>query len=201
MEKPDLATVPGEAAKVLRFWFGDERAAAYPRLRDEWFQKRSEFDAAIREHFMTVHQRGAQGELEHWRNTVPGALAYVILFDQFSRNMFRDSGEAFAFDGMALAAAKSAVANGFDVQLASAMRMFFYLPFEHSEALPDQERAVMLFQQLAQNEPTLAGVLEYARRHRDVIARFGRFPHRNRILRRPSTPDEEAFLREPGSSF
>ena len=201
MDKPDLATVPGEAAKVLRFWFGDERAAAYPSFRNEWFRKRSEFDAAIREHFITIHQRGAQGELEHWCNTVPGALAYVILFDQFSRNMFRDSAEAFAFDGMALAAAKSAVANGFDAQLAPVMRMFFYVPFEHSETLADQERSVVLFQCLAEQELGLTDGLEYAKRHRDVIMRFGRFPHRNLILGRFNTPEEEAFLKQPGSSF
>ena len=201
MERLDLATVPGEAAKVLRFWFGDEREVAYPRFRDEWFQKRSEFDKAVRAHFMTIHQLGSRGELEHWRTTVPGALAYVILFDQFSRNMFRNSAAAFAFDAMALAAANSAVASGFDAQLAPAMRMFFYLPFEHSETLADQERSVILFQCLVEGEPGLADVLEYAKRHRDVIMRFGRFPHRNLILGRLSTPEEEAFLKQSGSSF
>lgn len=201
MAKPDPATVPEEAAKVLRFWFGDEAAVAYPCVRNEWFQKRGEFDTAIRERFAAIHQRGAQGELEYWRETAPGALGYVVLFDQFSRNMFRGSAEAFAFDGMALAAAKSAVANGFDAQLAPAMRMFFYLPFEHSETLADQERAVVLLQCLVEEEPGLIDMLEYAKRHRDVIMRFGRFPHRNLILRRPSTPEEEAFLKQPGSSF
>ena len=201
MEKLDLATVPGEAATVLRFWFGDERETAYPRFRDEWFQKRGEFDTAIREHFMTIHQRGSWGELEHWRTTLLGALAYVILFDQFSRNMFRDSAAAFAFDTMALAAAHSAVASGFDAHLAPAMRMFFYLPFEHSENLVDQERSVILFQRLAEEEPGLTDVLEYAKRHHDVIMRFGRFPHRNRLLGRLSTPEEAAFLRQSGSSF
>jgi len=201
MERPDLATVPGEAAKVLRFWFGDERAVAYPRVRDEWFQKRSNFDTAIRERFLTIHERGARGELEHWRTTVPGALAYVILFDQFSRNMFRDSPEAFAFDGMALDAARSAVANGFDTQLAPAMRMFLYVPFEHSESLADQERSVVLFQLLADEDPELADALQYAKKHRDVIMHFGRFPHRNFILGRTHSPEEEAFLKQPGSSF
>src|ERR1700674_2577282 len=134
MERPDLATVPGEAAKVLRFWFGDERAAAYPRVRDEWFQKRSNFDTAIRERFLTIHERGARGELAHWRTTVPGALVYVILFDQFSRNMFRDSPGAFAVDGRSLDMTRGAVASVFDTQLAPAMRMFLYVPFEHSES-------------------------------------------------------------------
>jgi uncharacterized protein (DUF924 family) len=201
MAKPDPTTIPGEAQMVLRFWFGDEAAVTYPCVRNEWFQKRSEFDTAIRERFATIHQRGAQGELEYWRETVPGALAYVVLFDQFSRNMFRGSAEAFAFDGMALTAAKSALANGFDTQLAPAMRMFFYLPFEHSETLADQERSVVLLQCLAEEEPGLTDMLEYAKRHRDVIMLFGRFPHRNLILRRPSTPEEEAFLKQPGSSF
>lgn len=201
MELPDWSRISEEAATVLRFWFGDEREVGFPHFRNEWFRKRAETDAAVRERFLAIHERGARGELEHWRETLLGSLAYVVLFDQFPRNMFRDTAHAFAFDGLALAAAEEALIKGFDTRVPPPMRMFFYLPFEHSEALAYQERAVALFERMAHNEPSLADLPEYAKKHRDVIARFGRFPHRNRLLGRENTPEEEAFLKQPGSSF
>jgi uncharacterized protein (DUF924 family) len=201
LKKLDLSTILPEAARVLRCWFGDESEASYPRLRDEWFRKREEFDVAISDNFKALYECGARGELEGWRGTPLGALAYVILFDQFSRNMFRGSAQAFAFDSLALAAAEQSIANGYAAQIPPPMRMFLYMPFEHSEARADQERSVALFQSLADEAPELTDMLEYANRHRDVIMRFGRFPHRNPILGRLNTLEEEEFLKQPGSWF
>ena len=172
---------------VLDFWFADPA---------RWWRKDPAFDAEIRQRFEALHTAIERGDHEAWRQTPRGALAYVLVLDQFSRNMFRDTAKSFASDAQALAAAKDAIDRGFDAQLTPAERTWFYLPLMHSEALADQERCVALFQTIDAPEN-----LDFAKKHRDIIVRFGRFPHRNAILGRPSTPEELEFLTQPGSSF
>ena len=195
----DNAALATEAADILRFWFGVSSLQAAVS-RNEWFAKDAAFDAAIDERFFAVYERGAAGELESWRAQPESALAYVLLFDQFPRNMFRGTPQAFATDGKALSCAKAVVAAGFDERVPPLARVFFYLPFEHSERLADQRYSLKLFGRVA-SHPGTEGVLDYARRHAAVIERFGRFPHRNAILGRTSTAEEEDFLQQPGSAF
>jgi len=140
-------------------------------------------------------ERAARGELEQWRSTPLAALALVVVLDQFPRNLFRGTARAFSSDSMALAAARGAVARGFDRLLSPAERTFVYMPYEHAEDLAAQRRSLALFHALDPND------MEYAKRHYEIIARFGRFPHRNVILGRESTPDEIEFLKRRGSSF
>ncbi len=198
-------------ASVLAFWFGAERddaatAAAQAKL---WWHKHPATDRAIAGRFASWLERAAAGELDAWAASPRGRLALILLTDQFPRNIHRDTPQAFAFDPLARAWCIDGLALGMDAALRPIERVFFYLPLEHSESLPDQDRAVALFETLAAEAARLApdgraafeGFADYARRHRDVIARFGRFPHRNRILGRASTESERAFLREPGSSF
>jgi len=168
-------------ADVLAFWF-----EAGPK---KWFTKDAGFDAQIREKFLPTYEAAAQGWLADWEATAEGALALVIVLDQFPRNMFRGSPRAFATDALAHAVADRAVARGFDKQLGLPKRNFFYLPFMHSEALADQERCVDLCRE-AGDENTL----KYAELHADIIRRFSRFPHRNAVLGRATTPEEQAFL-------
>ena len=172
---------------VLAFWNADP---------EKWWKKDPAFDAEIRTRFADLHAAIARGEHEDWRATPRGAIAYVLVLDQFSRNMFRGTPESFAYDAQALAAARAAIDAGFDQQLSLDERIWFYLPLEHSEDLADQERCVALFQTVGN-----AYYLQFAEAHRDIIRRFGRFPHRNSILGRPSTPEEVEFLKQPGSSF
>ena len=139
--------------------------------------------------------------LQAWAAEPLGALAQVIVLDQFTRNAFRDSARAFAGDERALAAARAMVDAGQDRLLSGVQRQFVYMPFEHAEDLAAQRQALQLFSQLGRDEPALADLLRWAQAHHDIIARFGRFPHRNALLGRASTPDEEAFLKTPGSSF
>lgn len=169
------------AADVLAFW----RAAGH----DRWFKHDDAFDAAIRERFASTYEEAAAGKLSAWENSPEGALALVIVLDQFPRNMFRGSARCFAADPLARAAAGRAIARGFDQATAMPERTFFYLPFEHSEALDDQERSVALFAATGD-----ADSLKWAELHADIIRRFGRFPHRNAPLGRITTPDEQAFL-------
>lgn len=171
---------------VLTFWFADP---------DRAWRKDPAFDEEIRRRFGDLHAAVVRGEHEAWRTTPRGALAYVIVLDQFSRNLYRGDPRAFAADAQARAAAAEAVAAGHDQALTTAERGFLYMPFMHSEALADQDRAVALFRPLG------GASLEFAERHRDIVARFGRFPHRNAVLGRASTPEEAAFLTQPGSSF
>ncbi len=168
-------------ADVLAFWFG-----AGPK---KWFAKDASFDAEIRDKFLPAYEAAAQGHLAGWEATPEGALALVIVLDQFPRNMFRGSPRTFDSDPLALAIAARALARGFDKQLGPPKRNFFYLPFMHSEALADQERCVELSRE-AGDENTL----KFALLHADIIRRFGRFPHRNSILGRKTTPDEQTFL-------
>jgi len=182
--------------EVLEFWFGEPRGAR----RRQWFEKDPAFDAQIRARFLPLHEALALGDPAYWLDDAQRCLARIVVLDQFPRNMFRGSPRAFAADPLALQAAHHALAQGYDRTLLPVERMFVYLPFEHSEALADQERACELCRPLAAFAET-DDVYRYALAHRDIIARFGRFPHRNAILGRASTPEELEFLTQPGSGF
>jgi uncharacterized protein (DUF924 family) len=197
--------VPRPAEDVLEFWFTPDASATsegtggFPTRR-HWFHKDPAFDAVIRERFGTSIAQAVAGGLGEWCATPRGALARVLLLDQFTRNAFRDTPDSFMGDARALATARAAIARGQDRALAPVERWFLYMPFQHSESLADQEQSVALFRALAQ-ETGLAEPVEWAERHAEVIRRFGRFPHRNAILGRASTPGELDFLRSPGSRF
>ena len=188
------------AQAILDFWFTPSSSPEYGHFRSVWFQKNPEFDAMIRNRFGAVYQQAAAGQLTPWQGAAQTCLALILLLDQFPRNLFRGTAQAFATDLQALATAKYAVAQGYERELLPVQRWFIYCPFEHSENLEDQDRAVTLFEQLS-DDPDSAEAIDYAVRHREVILRFGRFPHRNVILGRVSTPEEEEFLGQPGSSF
>lgn len=194
--------------EVLEFWFGDALGSAPPA--DErvqlWFRKNDAFDRAIQERFGTLPELAGRGGLDAWRGAALAALALVLVLDQFPRNLFRRSARAFAFDPLARDVALDAIARGFDAALPPIAASFFYLPLEHAEDIGLQERAVQLFERLiarapAELHPTLENFAAYARRHRDVIRRFGRFPHRNATLGRASTPAEVAYLDSGGDRF
>jgi uncharacterized protein (DUF924 family) len=190
---------PGGAwREVVDFWFGPVDARGRARL--EWFRKNPQFDAAIRARFGEIHGAAARGELEAWRASPEPMLALVLVLDQFSRNLSRGDARAFAQDAHARECARQALDRGDDLQLLPVERQFLYMPFEHSEALADQDRAVELMRSLEAFEAT-RGVADWAEKHRTIIRRFGRFPHRNAALGRPSTAAEAAFLQEPGSGF
>ena len=179
---------------VLDFWFGQP-----PK---NWFRKDAAFDATIRARFGATIDKAVSGGLREWDRQGPaGTLARILVLDQFTRNAWRGTPAAFAGDALALAAALVLVESGGDQALTPQQRAFAYMPFEHAEDPAMQQRAVDLFTQLAAQHDGLTDTRDYACRHRAVIARFGRFPHRNAILGRPSTPDETAFLAEPGSRF
>ena len=180
---------------ILGFWFGEPDSQDFGKPRQAWFTKNSTFDAVIRERFSKVVEVAATGQLDMMADSPEGALALIIVLDQFPRNMFRDDARAFAHDAHARRIANEALEKGFDRELIPVMRKFMYMPFEHSEDIADQERAVALFKQLGEDD------LEWAEKHRKIIERFGRFPHRNAVLGRISTPEEHHFLEQPGSSF
>jgi uncharacterized protein (DUF924 family) len=169
------------AAEVVSFW----REAGPER----WFNKDTAFDEEIRNRYLATHEAAAAGKLSDWEQTAEGALALLILLDQFPRNMFRGEARAFATDPLARAIAAGAIVRGFDSQAPEGMRGFFYLPFEHSEDLADQERCVAFYKAAGDAEG-----LKWAELHADIIRRFGRFPHRNAALGRATTPEEQAFL-------
>ena len=171
-------------ADVVAFW-----RDAGP---DKWFEKDAAFDEEIRRRFLTAHEAAASGKLTQWETSAEGALALLILLDQFPRNMFRGEARAFATDPLARAITSRAILNGFDGAFPE-MRGFFYLPFEHSENLADQERGLTLYQAAGDEDG-----LKWAKLHADIIRRFGRFPHRNAVFGRVSTPDEQKFLDEGG---
>ncbi len=187
---------------VLENWLGPEaqRDAPGPELRKRWFVKSAETDAWLqREHGADLDAAG-RGDYDDWAATARGRLALVIVLDQFTRNLRRDTGAMFDNDDKALQLAREGIARGDDRGLRAAERNFLYMPFMHSERLDDQDRSVALFKQLAADAPALDAV-EWAIKHRDIVARFGRFPHRNLLLGRTNTPDEIEFLKQPGSSF
>ncbi|NJM34728.1 MAG: DUF924 family protein [Rhodomicrobium sp.] len=173
-----------QADALVEFW----RNAGQER----WFAKDAEFDRQFRERFLAAHEAAVRGELDGWLGSPMGALALVLLLDQFPRNVFRGSPRMYATDAKARRIADQAIAAGHDMATEPALRLFFYLPFSHSEALADQERAVALVHPLG--EPSLS----HATHHRDIVKRFGRFPHRNAILGRAMTPEEQRFLDEGG---
>lgn len=189
---------------VLDFWFGPPDDPGHALARPAWFRKDPDFDAAIQQHFGAPTERALVGGIDDWIApplAARPALARVIVLDQFPRNLWRGSARAFAGDAMALQTARALVATGLDRELTGVQRQFVYLPFEHAEDVSHQRTAVQLFQQLARDEPALAGLTEWAQRHHDIVARFGRFPHRNAALGRASTAAETAFLEQPGSGF
>lgn len=184
---PDAASWPRE---VISFWFDDA-------VRGRWFGANdAQFDLLIRDRFGVLYRACVDQSIDAALASTERALATIIVLDQFPRNMFRGTPEAFAQDGLARAVAAEGIARGLDRELSVDERLFFYLPFEHSEDLADQERAVALIEGLGNADYT-----RFAVAHRDIIARFGRFPHRNAILGRTSSDAEKAFLLEPGSSF
>jgi uncharacterized protein (DUF924 family) len=206
--KPDA--LPDAAKDVLAFWLGDAPTATEaPQLKrwvERWFTRDESVDTQISERFGGQLAAARRGELDDWALTTRGRLALVIVLDQFSRNLHRGSASAFAGDAAALALATAAVDHDLGAALAPIERVFLYLPFEHDEALASQERAVALFGALAAQAPAgIAGAFssfhDYAIRHRDVIARFGRFPHRNAALGRANTAAEAEYLAQPGSGF
>ena len=186
---------------VLAFWFGAQGESAYGQARPAWFRKDDAFDAQIRARFLAEVEAAIAGQLGDWAASPPGALALFILLDQFPRNLFRNTARAFAGDAIALALAERVVEQGWDRKLLPVERVFVYLPFEHSESLADQDRSIALFSALAGEYPETASYLDYAHRHRDVIVRFGRFPHRNAALGRTSSAAETDYLAQPGSGF
>ena len=188
--------MPVSFAAVLDFWFGSPRGKA----RLAWFRRDAAFDEEIRLRFGGVHEAAARRELDPWRASPEPMLALVVILDQFSRNLFRDDARAFAQDGYALECARQAIARRDDLTLLPVERQFLYLPYEHSESLADQEIGVELMRSLDEFEET-RGISSWAVRHRDIVARFGRFPHRNATLGRASTPEEVEFLKQPGSGF
>lgn len=177
------------AEALLRFWFTDTQPA-------QWWRVDPAFDALLAQRYGALHQSAAAGELAGWRATPAGRLAEVIVLDQFSRNIHRGTPRAFAHDGMALVLAQHAVAAGADAALAPQQRAFLYLPYMHSESPRIQADSERLYRALG-----LAGNLDAALRHRAIVDRFGRYPHRNAVLGRESTAEELAFLQQPGSSF
>jgi uncharacterized protein (DUF924 family) len=194
-------TLPG-IDDVLAFWFGAPGTPAHGQLRNEWFNGGAAFDEEIAQRFGSLVSQAVAGGLREWDLAGPrGVLARIIVLDQFTRNTGRGTPAAFAGDTLALDAARTLVASGADRTLGPAERAFAYMPFMHAEDAEAQERCVQLFAELAAQEPAFNGSLDYAHRHRGIIARFGRFPHRNEILGRASTADEAAFLQLPGSRF
>jgi uncharacterized protein (DUF924 family) len=191
--------MPDTQRSILDFWFGQPGSAEYGRSRSEWFRKNAAFDAEIRSRFGAAVETALAVGFADW--TAPRALlARVLLLDQFTRNSFRDSPRAFAGDALALAIVTDAIARGDDLPLIPVERSFLYLPYAHAEELTAQERSLALCTQL-RDETGLADPLLWAERHAAVIRLFGRFPHRNAILGRESTPEEIAFLAAPGSRF
>lgn len=190
------------AEDVLAFWFGTPDAPVWNAARREWFTKDDKFDAAIRARFLPAWQAAHDGAPDDWSVTPEGACARIVLLDQFPRNMFRGDARSFATDAQALALARRMVALGWDRQLPTPWhRMFCYLPFEHAESLEAQDIAVREYAALREDTGGKVDTVEWAVKHHEIVARFGRFPHRNAALGRASTDEELAFLEQPGSSF
>lgn len=177
--------------EILEFWFGKEDDPGYGQFREEWFAADPEFDEEIRNRFLKTHEEARAGRLDHWQQHPRSALALVILLDQFSRNMFRGSPRMYDTDARARSVAGNAVKEGLDQELPAFQRWFLYMPFMHSEDPADQRRSVELFRAMGEDVETN---LDYAIGHKETIERFGRFPHRNEILGRESTPEEVEFL-------
>jgi uncharacterized protein (DUF924 family) len=188
------------AKAILDFWFGAPGWADYGKSRSVWFKKDDAFDAEIAGRFGILQRAAATGRFDPWQATPKGALALIVLLDQFPRNIYRGTPASFACDLHAQRIARSAVAHGFDHGLLPVQRVFVYLPFEHAEDMASQNMSLRLFASL-RNDAGNTNNMDYARRHHAIVARFGRFPHRNDILGRKSTPEEIEFLRQAGSGF
>jgi uncharacterized protein (DUF924 family) len=197
----DERDTPTEAQAVLDHWFGTRGHPEHGAMREFWFKKSEQTDRDIAGRFGALIERALRGELAGWAAGPASALAQILLLDQFTRNAFRGTPRAFAGDARALAAATAMVGARHDEALLPVQRLFVYLPFEHAEGMAMQDESVRLVTRLVASAPELKDLTSYAERHRDVVRRFGRFPHRNEILGRQSTPEETAFLREPGSRF
>ena len=193
-----MNAIDNNARKILDFWFGT--GEDYGNSHARWFRKDEIFDAQCRTQFAAVYETAAAGGFAHWQQQAHESLALIVLLDQLPRNMFRGAGRAFATDALALAQSRAALARGFDRELLPVERQFIYLPLEHSEVLADQDRCLALMHELAAFTQTRELHI-WAEKHRVIIQRFGRFPHRNKILGRASTAAETEFLKEPGSSF
>ena len=178
-----------QAAEVISFWFEEIPS-------ESWFKKDADFDELIRQRFLQVHHAATAGELYGWRSTALGRLAEIIVLDQFSRNIFRDQSLAFAWDAQALVLAQEAVTAGVLEQLEFSQQAFLIMPYMHSESKIIHEQAIKLF-----SRPGLEFNLDFEKRHKVIIDRFGRYPHRNEILGRQSSAEEEGFLKQPGSAF
>lgn len=193
---------------VLDFWFGAPGPAAdvAARQRPLWFAKSAANDQIVAERFAETLVAAGKGELDHWANTPRGRLALIVVLDQFPHHIHRGHGQSFAYDARSLALALDMIQRGEDAHVTPIERVFVYLPLEHAESIEMQNRSVALYEKLtneaaAGERQLFEGFLDYARKHRDVVARFGRFPHRNKLLGRPGTPEEIEFLKQPGSRF
>ncbi|MFB9355864.1 DUF924 family protein [Sneathiella chinensis] len=183
-------------SEILDFWFLPEDHPDHGENRPEWFQKNEAFDQEIRDRFLDDFEKAVNGDYLSWATSMNGCLALILLFDQFSRNMFRDSPKAFSADAKAREIARHMIREGYSQGLPAFKRNFAILPFEHSEDLSDQEYSVALFREFSDESS-----IDFAVRHLEIIKRFGRFPHRNQTLGRSSTPEEADFLQQPNSSF
>lgn len=194
----------GKIDDVLTFWFGGLEGPIDDEQQQKWFTRDAEFDDQIRERFGDVLERAIRGAYDEWAETARGRLALIIVLDQFSRNLFRGSPRSWSQDLLAQKLTLEGLERGHDRELRTAERVFFYMPLEHAEDLHLQELSVEKFEALAEevdDDGDDPGWLEYAERHHEIIERFGRFPHRNEVLSRPTTDEEAAFLKEPNSSF
>ncbi len=194
--------------EIIDFWFGRDTddAAVAKKQAGLWWSKDAQVDAQIKQRFEATLLAATSGSLDAWTETAFGRLALILLSDQLPRNMYRNTPQSFAFDTLASNWCKSGLEQQVDQQLRPIQRVFYYLPLEHSESLDDQQLSVELFTRLAASVPPSVqsifdGYLEFARKHLVIIERFGRFPHRNAILQRSSSAEEQTFLTEPGSSF
>ena len=197
-----------DAREILDFWFGKTRGSDYfpQAMVGKWFTKDEKFDEEIRQRFDETLWAATKGELDHWLQSDEGTLAFIILLDQFSRNLYRDQKEEYTQDAQVLKLALKALDDGLDTRLAPIERVFVYLPLEHSEDLNLQHRSVDLFTKLAEEaspsmKPFAENALDYAKRHRDMIKEWGRFPYRNDQIGRETTKEEEEFLKKPDSRF
>lgn len=175
--------------EIIEFWFSKID-------KQQWFTKDQKLDALVRLRFVDLHAQATKCELFPWRSTALGSLSEIVVLDQFSRNMYRDEAESFAHDSLALVLAQSAISRGMDSELTPEQRSFLYMPFMHSESLPIHEEAVNLYTRLG-----VTANLDFEMKHKAIIAEFGRYPHRNKILGRSSTPEEEEFLLRSDSGF
>jgi uncharacterized protein (DUF924 family) len=182
------------AKDILDFWFQEID-------KEKWFNGGEGFDNLVRARFLAVFERAIHGDFDSWSNDAKESLAFIILIDQFSRNMFRDTNKMYEHDALALTCCKHGIEKGYIDQLQGAERLFFMMPLIHSEDLADQKLGVQTLEKYYKNEDGYEQSKKFYERHEEIIEKFGRFPHRNKILGRTSTPEEEAFLKEPFSSF